>query len=178
MEFQHRRLAIGIAMVARHIGFAGNRGVGGIHGGAAANTGCGWPPAAIQPDAGQVHASAGLQSVCGIVLVDGGFAQLGGADALAVAHRPVNAVGRPQHGVGILDAAFLQRGTDASGGNRLPAVLCHVHNGHGDAQRGAQLLQAVHIPGGICAKGKVIAAEHRLGGKAFHQNFVDEIFRA
>ena len=48
----------------------------------------------------------------------------------------------------------------------------------GDAQRGAQLLQAVHIPGGICAKGKVIAAEHRLGGKAFHQNFVDEIFRA
>ena len=92
-------------------------------------------------------------------------------------HSPINGVGLAQHGVGVVQAALLQRGADAGGRHGLPAVLGHGHYVYGDAVGGTELLQQRYIACGVSAKGKVVAAEDRLCMEAVHQHTADKILR-
>ena len=92
-------------------------------------------------------------------------------------HSPINGVGLAQHGVGVVQAALLQRGADAGGRHGLPAVLGHGNYVYGDAVGGTELLQQRYIACGVSAKGKVVAAEDRLCMEAVHQHTADKILR-
>ena len=84
VKFQHRLLTVDIAGEVRHKRLAGHGGVfTAVHRGALADAGGCGPPLAIQINAGQVDARAGLQGRGGVVLVQRRRAELSAADALA-----------------------------------------------------------------------------------------------
>ena len=93
VKFQHRLLTVDIAGEVRHKRLAGHGGVfTAVHRGALADAGGCGPPLAIQINAGQVDARAGLQSRGGVVLVQRRRAELSAADALAADNGPVDGV--------------------------------------------------------------------------------------
>ena len=84
VKFQHRLLTVDIAGEVRHKRLAGHSGVfTAVHRGALADAGGCGPPLAVQINAGQVDARAGLQGRGGVVLVQRRRAELSAADALA-----------------------------------------------------------------------------------------------
>ena len=89
--------------------------------------------------------------------------------------RPINGVRRAEHGVGVGQAAFLQRRADAGGGHSLALIPGHRHDMDADAQGFAQFPQPFDIARRAGPEGEVIAAEQLLGVEALHQHRLDKI---